>query len=263
MIDRASQQSYTEKLKHRAYQSATSIKKTADNTRKRALQEVKDHMVPDEPLAPLGTSANPSNRIYTLANAITFTRLILTIAFLVLFVMRTMRLLALACYIVAAVTDFLDGQVARRTQTVTWLGKISDPIMDRILLATGVIGLAVVEEIPFWIAIFVIVRDGIMAVGALVLQTKQKRPLDVCYIGKIATACLMFGFCDMLIGYPYLRGLGVVSASYLPGLNCTSVPLGMFAIYLGCIASILAAATYIYRGLAILTRPQAMRESRT
>ena len=45
--------------------------------------------------------------------------------------------------VVAAITDFLDGQIARRTNTVSWVGKIMDPIMDRLLLFTGVLGLVV------------------------------------------------------------------------------------------------------------------------
>ena len=252
MTEQATKRSYTETLKDRAHRSADSLKKTARDSRARAIQEVKNHMIPDEPKAPIGSSSNPSHRVYTVANGITFLRLILTLVFLVLFVMRVERLMALSCYIVAALTDFLDGQVARRTQTVTWLGKIMDPIMDRILLATGVIGLAVVEEIPLWVCVFVISRDAIMAIGALILQTKQKRPLDVCYVGKIATACLMAGFCDMLVGYPVVAGLGRVSSPLYPGLNAEAVPLGMFAIYLGCVCSVIAACVYIYRGLKIL-----------
>ena len=64
----------------------------------------------------------------------------LTFAFLYLFITGSNRMLALVLYAVAASTDFLDGQVARRTQTVSWVGKIMDPIMDRVLLFTGVLG---------------------------------------------------------------------------------------------------------------------------
>jgi len=99
-------------------------------------------------LAPIGSSENPSNRIFTLANIVTFCRLALTIAFLVTFVNHTGRSLALACYAIAATTDFLDGQIARRTQTVSWLGKVMDPVMDRLLLFTGVLGLIITGELP-------------------------------------------------------------------------------------------------------------------
>ena len=115
-------------------------------TSARIKQNVKNRIDPDALRAqqcgttdPVGTPNNPSHKLLTVANVITFCRLFLTIAFLVVFVQRTNRYLALSFYVIAAVTDFLDGQVARRTQTVSWLGKIMDPLMDRILLFTGVL----------------------------------------------------------------------------------------------------------------------------
>ena len=111
------------------------------------------------PRVPVGTSDNPSSQVLTVANLITLCRLGLTIAFLALFAGGHHRTAALVCYVVAATTDFLDGQVARRTQTVSWLGKIMDPIMDRVLLFTGVLGLLIVGELPLWVPVFVIGRD--------------------------------------------------------------------------------------------------------
>lgn len=239
-------------LKDKAAHSAHAIKAQAHTTKEHAKSTVKNYMVAEDSTAPVGTSSNPSYQIYTVANAITFCRLILTFIFLVLFISRTNRILAFVCYMIAAVTDFLDGQVARRTQTVSWLGKIMDPIMDRVLLATGVLGLVITEEIPVWIAVFVILRDTVMACGALILQRYQRRPLDVIYIGKIATACLMFGFCDALFGLPYVHGLGLYNLEFLPGINAQSVPLGMFFIYVGIVFSSVAAITYIMQGLKIM-----------
>ena len=104
--------------------------------------------------APEGTSDNPSHRIFTVANVITMCRFVLTGVFLYMFVNDLNRYLALTFYVIAAVTDFLDGQVARRTQTVSWLGKIMDPVMDRVLLFTGVLGLMLRGELPVWMAVF-------------------------------------------------------------------------------------------------------------
>ncbi len=131
--------------------------------------------------APVGTPDNPSHRIFTVANVITFCRLALTIAFLVLFAQGEDRYVSLALYAVAAITDFLDGTVARATQTVSWVGKIMDPIMDRILLLAGVLGLMLTGELPLWVAAFVIIRDGYLAWGAWFLQRYRRRPVDVVY----------------------------------------------------------------------------------
>lgn len=206
---------------------------------------------------PVGTSENPSTQILTVANVITFCRLGLTFAFLALFATGTNRVAALVCYVIAATTDFLDGQIARRTQTVSWLGKIMDPIMDRVLLFTGVLGLLIVGELPLWVPIFVIGRDVYLALGGLVLQHYRRRPIDVAYVGKAATALLMFGFCDLLLGLPEVAGLGLVDVGWLPGLNSQPTALGMFFVYAGVICSFITAVTYTVEGAAIVRAARA------
>lgn len=203
--------------------------------------------------APLGSSENPSNAVFTVANVITLCRFLLTIVFLVLFVSHdtNVRWLALLCYAVAACTDFLDGFVARSTQTVSWVGKIMDPIMDRVLLFTGVLGLMFTGELPLWVAAFVVGRDALLAVGAVWLRRYRKRPLDVIYVGKAATALLMTGFVDLLLAIPQVGGLGIVDAPWLPGLNHESVAAGMFIVYAGLVCSTIAAVIYLYKGLCI------------
>ena len=154
----------------------------------------------------------------------------------------------------AATTDFLDGQIARRTQTVSWLGKIMDPIMDRILLFTGVIGLLIVGELPAWVPVFVIGRDVYLALGGMVLQRYQKRPVDVSYVGKAATALLMFGFCDLLLGLPRIEGLGLVDVPWLPGLNDQGAALGILFVYAGVVFSAATALIYTREGIALRRR---------
>ena len=209
--------------------------------------------------AAVGTSENPSTQILTVANVITFCRLALTIAFLVLFVAGHERTIALACYVVAATTDFLDGQVARRTQTVSWLGKIMDPIMDRVLLFTGVLGLLIVGELPVWVPVFVIGRDVYLGLGGLVLQRYRRRPVDVAYVGKAATALLMFGFCDLLLGLPVIEGLGLVDVSWLPGLNDQASALGIQFVYAGVVCSFVTALVYTAEGIRIVREARSER----
>ena len=201
--------------------------------------------------APLGTPQNPSSDIFTLANFITVCRFALTVAFLVLFVKGGNHHLALALYAIAAVTDFLDGWVARATQTVSWLGKIMDPIMDRFLLITGVLGLVVAGDLPLWVAAFVAVRDLYLLGGSVYLQKYRRRPVDVSFIGKVTTALLMTGFCVLLLGAPVVPGLGITSATWLPGLNDQEVTAGIFLVYAGVVTSFLTAVLYTIEGFAI------------
>lgn len=202
--------------------------------------------------APVGSSDNPSSKILTVANAFTVMRMLLTCVFLVLFVMDVYRPLAIATYAIAACTDWADGQIARRTQTVSWFGKLLDPVCDRFLLFTGVLGLVIVGELPIWVAILVIARDCYLAVGALIVRRYRERPVDVVYIGKITTALLMFGFCDLLLGLPVIDGLGICDTSWLPGLNSMGGPVGLLFVYAGCVMSVITAIVYTTEGAAIV-----------
>ena len=198
----------------------------------------------------IGTSDYPSNKIFTISNFITFIRLILTLVFLYLFVTDFNRYVALAIYAVAASTDWLDGQIARMTKTVSWLGKMMDPIVDRALLFTGVIGLVARGELPVWVCLAIVGRDIYLFLGNLVVRRFHRRPIDVVYTGKIATAMLMTGFSLMLLGLPVLDGLRLVpdAVAFLPGLNGHEAPLGIFFVYMGVVFSLITAVVYTLKG---------------
>ena len=202
-------------------------------------------------IAPLGTPDNPNSDIFTLANFVTLCRFALTAAFLYLFVNHADRSVALALYAIAAVTDFLDGWIARSTQTVSWLGKIMDPIMDRFLLFTGVLGLVARGDVPVWIAWFVLGRDALLLAGSIALQHFRRRPVDVAFIGKVTTALLMIGFCFCLLDQPQIAGLGLVSESWLPVLHHQGGALGLLFVYAGVICSACTAILYYIQGIQI------------
>ena len=223
--------------KQLANQIASQIKEAADTDAAKAQAE---GTITD----PVGSSNNPSNAVFTVANVITFCRLILTLIFLWLFSTGGNRWVALGCYVTAAVTDFLDGQIARRTQTVSWLGKIMDPVMDRVLLITGVLGLLIIGELPVWIPLFVIGRDVYLTLGALIMRKVRRRPIDVVFVGKAATAFLMTGFSLLLLGIPVVSGLGLVNVDWLPGLNSQNSAVGIFFVYIGIVFSAITAIVY-------------------
>ena len=202
----------------------------------------------------IGTSDYPSNKIFTISNFITFTRLILTFVFLYLFVTDYNRYIALVIYAVAASTDWLDGQIARMTKTVSWLGKMMDPLVDRALLFTGVVGLVARGELPFWICAVIIGRDVYLGLGNLIVRRYHKRPIDVVYSGKAATALLMTGFSLMLLGQPVLDGLSILPAELaaFPGLNGAPAPMGIFFVYAGVFFSVLTGLIYTVKGLSAI-----------
>lgn len=204
----------------------------------------------------IGTSDYPSNKIFTISNFITALRFVLTLVFLYMFVTDKNRYVALAIYAVAASTDWLDGQIARMTKTVSWLGKLMDPVVDRALLFTGVLGLVGKGELPVWICVAIIGRDVFLALGNLIVRRYHRRPIDVVFSGKVATAFLMSGFSLMLLGLPVVPGIHLVSpgVSFLPGLNGAAAPLGIFFVYAGVIFSLLTAVVYSVKGALAIKR---------
>lgn len=204
-----------------------------------------------DPTAPVGSPNNPSMRIFTLANLITFCRIVLTICFFFLFINHFNRYACLAIYAVAALTDFVDGQIARATQTVSWIGKLLDPAVDRMLLFTGVVALCWIGELPIWVPVLVIGRDVYLAFGIVALFGVRRRPLDVLFIGKVTTALLMFGFCLCLLGMPEVGPLHLVDVSWLPALNAQAGALGLLFVYAGCVTSVITAVMYTIEGIQL------------
>ena len=87
-----------------------------------------------------------SNKIFTLPNLISFIRLLMIPIFLVL-LFHDLNLAATLLFAIAASTDWVDGQVARRTNQVSRLGQLLDPAVDRLLMISGVLGLFLVAAI--------------------------------------------------------------------------------------------------------------------
>lgn len=195
-----------------------------------------------------GTPENPLHTIATIPNLITLCRLILTGVFLVMYPHEDLRTPAVIIFIVAACTDWFDGQIARRFHQVSVFGKRFDPVMDRVLIFSGVLALVMAQLIPLWIVVFLVARDVYLALGGLILRKVCNVTIDVCYMGKACTFVLMAGFAVVLFGLFPVPGLHLVNLAWLPGFGDASVSLGMWAIYVGCLLSFSAAVVYTVRG---------------
>ena len=130
-----------------------------------------------------------SNRIFTVPNVISAIRLCLVPVFLVL-LLHGYDLMATFLYALAAGTDWIDGQIARRTHTVSKLGQLLDPAVDRILMIAGVAGLFVVGRLPLWIILVVLLRDLLLLVGGALLIKAYRIRVAVVFPGKVAFAQL-------------------------------------------------------------------------
>jgi cardiolipin synthase len=169
--------------------------------------------------------------IWTVANIITVLRLVLVPFAFAALVSDPDGIAAFILYVTAASTDWLDGQIARRTGTVTAIGKAIDPLVDRLLLASGVIGLYIVGRLPWWIVLALVARDAYLLFGAWRLEKYHLR-MPVTMIGKATTAVLMTAFSLLILGWPVLEIAG------------QEVYLGTLFVYVGLVLSYASAAQY-------------------
>lgn len=88
-------------------------------------------------------------------------------------------------------TDWVDGYIARRTGQVSNVGKILDPLADRLAIAAGLIALVSRGVFPLWAALLILVRDAIVLVAGVIVALRWRARIDVRWIGKAATFGLM------------------------------------------------------------------------
>ena len=192
-----------------------------------------------------------SNRIFTVPNVISFVRLCLVPIYLVL-LFHGYNIAATLLFALAAGTDWIDGQIARRTNQVSKLGQILDPAVDRILMIAGVAGVFLAGRIPLWIIVFVIARDLLLLVGGGILLKRYGIRVAVIYPGKVATTLLFVGFAGLLLNMPLLPGLGIVDVAWLPGLNDVACSWGIWFLYAGLVLALFTTLYYCAAALRML-----------
>jgi cardiolipin synthase len=139
-------------------------------------------------------------RILTIPNALSFVRLLLVPVFLWLVLGPKYDELALAVLMVSGVTDYLDGKLARRLNQTSKIGAILDPVADRFFILAVVIGLGYRDIIPWWLAVILPLRDVFLFSLVPFLRTRGYSSLPVHFLGKAATASLLYAFPLLLLG---------------------------------------------------------------
>ena len=198
--------------------------------------EVEGQVVAEEKQQETQAAEEVTDKVLTAANVISFIRLCMAPVALGL-LLSGQDIAATVLFAVSAATDFVDGQVARRTHTVSKVGQLLDPAVDRLLMICGVVGLLAIGRLPVWIVVVVLTRDVFLLVmGAWLLREHGIR-VPVVYPGKVATTLLFVGFAGMMLNMPQISGLGICDFAWLPGFNSVSCSWGIWCIYIGlCLA---------------------------
>lgn len=140
------------------------------------------------------------SRVATIPNAITAGRLGLLAVFLVLLFGVGDRLAATAVLVLTGGTDFLDGFLARRLGQVSTLGKIIDPVADRLVLATAAVSIIVYGAVPPWLGVIILGREALVSIATLLLAGLGARRMDVVWFGKAGTFGMMMALPLFLLG---------------------------------------------------------------
>ena len=138
--------------------------------------------------------------VWTLPNALSTLRLLGVPVFLWLVLGPEEDAWALALLVASGVTDFLDGWLARKLDQQSVLGQILDPVADRLYILAVVVGLALRDIIPWWMAISLPLRDMLMWGLVPLLRTRGYSALPVHFLGKAATFNLLYAFPLLLLG---------------------------------------------------------------
>jgi len=141
-----------------------------------------------------------SDRILTIPNVITLVRLLCLPVFLWLLFHEEYRAAAAWLLGFLGATDWVDGYLARRLHQVSELGKVLDPLADRILLGTVVVSLLIDGSVPAVVAWGVLVREVLVSVAVLALAAAGAKRIDVQWAGKAGTLSFMVAFPLFMMG---------------------------------------------------------------
>jgi cardiolipin synthase len=133
-----------------------------------------------------------TSRVLTIPNALSLARLATVPVFVWLFVTDHTNA-AVTLYAIAAWTDFFDGFLARRLGSVSELGKLLDPLADRVLIVALAVALVARDVLPLWLALVVIARDVVILSAFPFVDRSGISRIPVNFTGKSATAALLAG----------------------------------------------------------------------
>ena len=116
---------------------------------------------------------------------------------------QTLRYVAAAIFIIASLTDMLDGKIARKYNLVTNFGKFMDPLADKLLVCSALICLIQLGQLPAWIVIIIISREFIIS-GFRLVASDNGVVIAASYWGKFKTTFQMIAVVLLIVGIPAL-----------------------------------------------------------
>ncbi len=144
---------------------------------------------------------------------------------------------AIACFVVASITDFLDGRLARKNKQVTTLGKFLDPIADKLLVDLALLAFVHLWIMPVWVLGIVLARD-IMVDGLRMVAAEKKVTIAASKLGKIKTSVQMLTILLYMINMMFWNG--------------TFALINVILLIIAVILTVWSGADYLYKGRKLM-----------
>lgn len=169
-----------------------------------------------------------------LANKITMIRVLLVPLFVIVLFsnMQYSTYIAAFIFIVASLTDTLDGYIARSRNLVTNFGKFVDPLADKVLVSAAFISLIEIGKVPAWVVILIITREFTIT-GFRILAASEGVTIAASSLGKIKTITQLVAIIALLVNnYPF---------------NLINIPFDMIMLYISLFFTVLSGIDYLYK----------------
>ncbi len=147
-----------------------------------------------------------------LPNKLTMFRVVLIPFFIVFLLVPTIpagKWIALAIFIVASLTDLLDGRIARKYNLVTNFGKFMDPLADKLLVCSALICLIELQRIPSWMVVLIIAREFTIS-GFRLIAADNGVVIAASYFGKFKTTFQMIAVCLLIADIEALQSVTLI-----------------------------------------------------
>ncbi len=171
--------------------------------------------------------------MFNLANKLTLSRVVIVIPIVILlyFPNKVFCLLATVLFMLGAITDMLDGHIARKEKMVTSFGKFLDPLADKLLICSILIMFVYLEWVPAWVTIIIVCRE-LLVTGLRAMAADAGVVIAADRYGKAKTIVQSLALIPLTIHYPWF--------GFDPN------PLGMVLLYIALALTIISGANYLW-----------------
>ena len=175
-----------------------------------------------------------SNKL-NLPTILTLIRIILVIPLFILIFFECLpaKIITIICFIVASITDFVDGKLARKNKQVTDLGAFLDPLADKMLINLTLLALCYQNLVPIWIFAIIIVRDFAVD-GIRMMAAKKGITISASYTGKLKTTVQMIALSLVLLNKIFINEVfGIINLVLLGAMLLLTVISGLESLIKG------------------------------